>query len=82
MKSAMFQSQNGTCSSCHYSDIKTGAMKRWDDVKYNVMHGISDVDAAEAKAEISYDQTTITPAGEGRAGRVAGGRQRHRSDHL
>ena len=37
-------------------------MKRWDDVKYNVMHGISDVDAAEAKAEISYDQTTITPA--------------------
>ena len=62
MKSAMFQSQNGTCSSCHYSDIKTGDMKRWDDVKYNVMHGISDVDAAEAKAEISYDQTTITPA--------------------
>lgn len=62
LKNAMFTSQNGTCASCHYSDLATGEMQRWDDVKYNVMHGLTDVDAAEMSAEVTYDQTTITPA--------------------
>ena len=53
--------ENGNCQSCHYINYKTGEFDRWDEVKYNLYKGITDVDAAEVKADISYDQTTITP---------------------
>lgn len=62
MGSAMFESQGGNCFSCHYNDVKTSTLKRWDDAKYNLYQGFTDVTAEEAQASVSYDQTTITPA--------------------
>ncbi len=62
MTSDMFTSQGGTCFSCHYNDVETSTLQRWDDYKYNLYHGITDVAAEEAQLAISYDQTTITPA--------------------
>lgn len=62
MTSEMFQSQGGTCFSCHYNDVKTQTLGRWDDYKYDLYHGITDVPAEEAQVTVDYDQTTITPA--------------------
>lgn len=62
MKSDMFTTQNGNCYSCHYGDISTNSLKRWDDVKYDIMHGITDVAVDDVEADVTYDQTTITPA--------------------
>ncbi len=62
MNSSMFTADdNGTCQSCHYINPKTGVFERWDEVKYNVYKGYTDVKADEAKPSISYDQTTMTP---------------------
>lgn len=62
MGSPMFVDKDGgTCQSCHYVDAKTGTFERWDEVKYNLYKGITDLKADEAKPSISYDQTTITP---------------------
>lgn len=58
----MFTSQGGTCFSCHYNDVETQTLGRWDDYKYNLYHGITDVAAEEVQVTTSYDQTTITPA--------------------
>lgn len=61
--SPMFMEQdNGTCQSCHQMNARTGAFERWDEVKYNVYQGITDVEADELEVKIDYDQTTITPA--------------------
>jgi len=62
MTNAMFTSQGGTCFSCHYNDVETQTLGRWDDYKYNLYHGITDVAAEEVQVTTSYDQTTITPA--------------------
>ncbi|MEG0503985.1 MAG: molybdopterin-dependent oxidoreductase, partial [Raoultibacter sp.] len=62
-KSTMFTDDDqGTCQSCHYLDPDTGEFDRWDEEKYNLYKGITDVTAKDAKAKITYDQTTITPA--------------------
>lgn len=47
MTNAMFTSQGGTCFSCHYNDVETQTLGRWDDYKYNLYHGITDVAAEE-----------------------------------
>lgn len=60
--SQMFSDDNGDCQSCHYINPDTGAFDRWDEVKYNLYKGITDVTAEDLKADISYDQTTVTPA--------------------
>ena len=61
-ESAMFADDDGNCQSCHYINPNTGVFERWDEVKYNLYKGITDVAADEAKPAITYDQTTITPA--------------------
>ncbi|MEG0303349.1 MAG: molybdopterin-dependent oxidoreductase [Gordonibacter sp.] len=63
MNSTMFtKDDNGNCQSCHYIDSRTGVFERWDEVKYSVFKGYTDLASDEAKPSISYDQTTITPA--------------------
>lgn len=61
MNSPMFKSQNGTCQSCHYIDSLTGQFQRWDEVKYNVYQGFTELNASDANPDVTYDQTTITP---------------------
>lgn len=62
MNSSMFNEEdNGNCQSCHYLDSRTGVFERWDEVKYDLYKGVTDVTADEAKPNITYDQTTITP---------------------
>ena len=63
MNSTMFvDDDNGNCQSCHYINPDTGVFDRWDEVKYDLYKGITDVKADELKASVSYDQTTVTPA--------------------
>ena len=63
MNSTMFvDDDNGNCQSCHYIDSNTGVFERWDEVKYDLYKGITDVASDELKASVTYDQTTITPA--------------------
>ena len=63
MTSTMFNDDDeGTCQSCHYINPNTGEFDRWDEVKYNLYKGITDVASDDLEADISYDQTTITPA--------------------
>ena len=52
----------GSCQSCHYLNPATDSFELWDEVKYDVLKGFTDVAAEEAVAEITYDQTTLTPA--------------------
>ncbi|WP_139651509.1 molybdopterin-dependent oxidoreductase [Raoultibacter phocaeensis] len=62
-ESTMFnEDYSGDCQSCHHISADTGEFERWDEVKYNLYKGITDVAADDLKADISYDQTTITPA--------------------
>ena len=63
MNSTMFlNDDDGNCQSCHYINPDTGVFDRWDEVKYDLYKGITDVKADELKASVSYDQTTVTPA--------------------
>lgn len=63
LNSPMFVNEDkGTCQSCHYLSPETGGFERWDEVKYDLYHGITDVASEEVDVDISYDQTTITPA--------------------
>lgn len=63
MNSTMFVNDDeGTCQSCHYINPDTGVFDRWDEVKYNLYKGITDVPSDELKASVTYDQTTLTPA--------------------
>lgn len=58
--STMFRDYaNGTCSSCHEIDHE-GNFLLWDDVKYDVLRGITDVTAEDASLQVSYDQDTLT----------------------
>ncbi|MEC4271885.1 molybdopterin-dependent oxidoreductase [Adlercreutzia sp. R25] len=56
---AAFNAMEGDCQSCHYIDWG-GEYKLWDEVKYDLFTGVTDVPADTAAAEFSFDQTTIT----------------------
>ena len=62
MNSAAFTADGGTCQSCHYINPATNSFELWDEVKYDVLKGLTPVDADTAALGITYDQTTITPA--------------------
>ena len=63
MNSTMFvDDDNGNCQSCHYINPDTGVFERWDEVKYNLYKGITDVASDELEASVTYDQTTSPPA--------------------
>ena len=59
MSSPVFTAMNGNCQSCHYINDE-GGFERWDYVKYDVLHGITDVSAEDANLTISYDQGTLS----------------------
>ena len=59
LMSGTFQEMNGSCLSCHQIDGMTGEYKLWDDVKYNVMTGWTDVKNVEG--EFTFDQEYLTP---------------------
>lgn len=62
MGKATFQAMGGSCESCHYIDAD-GNFLRWDYVKYDVEHGITDVAAEDVLDQgfaVSYDQDTVT----------------------
>lgn len=63
MNSVVFtDADGGTCQSCHYINPATDSFELWDEVKYDVLKGLIDVDADTANVSVSYDQTTITLA--------------------
>lgn len=53
-----FEAMGGDCWSCHFVDELTGDFVLWDEVKYDVLHGINDV--ANVQGEFSYDQNVTT----------------------
>lgn len=59
-KSAAFTNMGGDCMSCHDANESNGKMMLWDDVKYDRLRGILDVDSESAEAEFTWDQTTTT----------------------
>lgn len=59
--SAVFRNMDGSCTSCHEIDHE-GNFALWDDVRYDVMRGITDVSAEDANLQVSYDQDTVTDA--------------------
>lgn len=50
----------GTCNSCHYI-TNDGKYQIWDEVKYDVMRGISDVAANDVDVSVEWNQDEITP---------------------
>ncbi len=60
MTNPAFSEMGGNCESCHYID-GDGVFHRWDDVKYDVMHGYIDLPADAVQADVSWDQDEITP---------------------
>lgn len=56
---AAFTSMGGSCESCHYID-SDGNYLRWDYVKYDVLHGITDVDAQSVNVSVEWDQEQLT----------------------
>ena len=52
-------SAGGSCESCHYID-KDGNYLRWDFVKYDVLHGITDIPADQVNVSIDWNQTQLT----------------------
>lgn len=61
LSNTKFTEMGGNCESCHYIQ-DDGTFVRWDDVKYDVMHGYIDMDADTAPAEITWNQDEIIPA--------------------
>ena len=59
MKSEAFTNMNGSCLSCHQID-EDGNYLMWDDAKYNVLLGITDMNAEAVDAEISWTQDEVT----------------------
>lgn len=55
-----FLNMGGTCNSCHFI-TDDGEYKIWDDVKYDVMHGITDVAASDIQVNVDWNQDEITP---------------------
>lgn len=60
LNNTTFNQMNGNCESCHYID-NDGNYLRWDEVKFDVLKGITEIPASEAKVDIRYDQDVITP---------------------
>ena len=56
---------NGNCFTCHNASEDGNGMELWDDVKYEVLHGITDVSNEQIEElgglNFQYDQTTIFP---------------------
>lgn len=54
-----FKAMGGDCMSCHYS--LDGEMVLWDDVKYDLLRGITDIDAdaLDASSDFTWDQTYV-----------------------
>ena len=50
---------DGNCLSCHHIDGQTGEYTLWDDVKYEVMTGWTDV--SNVTGNFTFDQEYITP---------------------
>lgn len=48
----------GDCMSCHNATSDGQGVKLWEEVKYDVMQGITFVDAPSFAADITYEQTT------------------------
>lgn len=59
MNNETFKAMNGSCLSCHYIE-EDGSMVLWDEVKYDVLKGITDVAADESQAKVTYTQDEIT----------------------
>ena len=60
MDAKAFTDMGGSCNSCHYFD-EAGQTLMWDEVKYDVMHGMTDVAAADMDVDITWNQDEITP---------------------
>lgn len=59
MSSDSFTAMGGTCLSCH--DINDeGDYVMWDDVKYDVLKGITDVDASSVDVDIDWNQDEVS----------------------
>lgn len=59
-KNAAFTAMGGDCMSCHDMNEETGAIRLWDNEKYNLMRGIINLDAEAYEGEFTFDQTTQT----------------------
>lgn len=56
---------DASCFNCHYADTPTsvnpeGDMKLWEEVKYDKLRGITDLNAADFVQDFSYDQDMLT----------------------
>lgn len=54
----------GNCFTCHNASEDGNDMQLWDDMKYEVLHGITDISADDIQAKglaFQYDQDTIFP---------------------
>lgn len=60
MNRESFKNMDGSCESCHYVTDE-GDFTMWDEVKYDVLMGITDVSADEADVEVEWNQDEITP---------------------
>lgn len=56
--SAAFSAMGGDCWSCHFVNERTGDIELWDEVKYDVLHGIRSV--SNVQGEFRYDQNVLT----------------------
>lgn len=56
-----FRDMGGSCNSCHYID-EDGNYLMWDDVKYDVMKGMTDIEASDMDIDVEWNQDEITPA--------------------
>lgn len=55
-----FKEMGGNCNSCHYIDENNNTLL-WDDVKYDVLAGFTDIDADSANMTVDWNQDELTP---------------------
>lgn len=53
----LFEAMGGNCWSCHFVDEDLHELVFWDEVKYDVLDGITDI--ANVQGEFSYDQDKL-----------------------
>lgn len=53
-----FEAMGGDCWSCHVVNELTGEFEFWDEVKYNMLHGINSV--SDVQGDFSYDQNKLS----------------------
>lgn len=56
MNSNAFTAMGGDCFSCHFAQ-QDGTLAIWDDVKYEELWGIRDVESEQVQGDFVYDQT-------------------------